>query len=518
MVRATVSGWYIIIETDDSTVENFLRFSYTKTEFNAFTKKYQTVKKNKKLFERTKKDQKTGHQFYLISLGWAPYIIPIFSAYLPAEDVQNLRNGYFAPYPRTTPFQELRDNQNGDILHILKHRMALFSVYTGYGKSQCISVLAKYFSQDLGKKVLLVTPSTKPRDELVKRIKDLYGIEVPVKKFGGPGKIQTLITQGFTNRKDYKDPVKREALKKELESFDILLVDEVEYCINESGEFIFGACSNVECKYAFSGTSDRMTGEIIDFKNGLTPSIGENFKLINIFGQSVVFDKPKDKIIDYIQIESQAMAKVNLGGEDVSANIYNNVMTKLFTDDDICKLIIRIAKKFPLLYIPVNNLVNMINHWIDSYFLGKLRVLLICGEGYIYIDLQGNRTKVDLAGACEYIQRGMVDVIPSTSSGFRALDLPGLSNTLLIAGSIAGMTLQQVGRVARSEHMNIITLVPKGKRKLPVYTEESRKREELIKNYYEGCKITTVYLSDTDIEYYNGEDTAPSPILPPNSI
>ena len=82
---------------------------------------------------------------------------------------------------RTQEFQELRDYQNQDILHCLKYKFGLFSCYTGYGKTTVIATLAKYYYNDLGKKVLLVTPQTKPRDELVKRIESSYGIKVSTK-------------------------------------------------------------------------------------------------------------------------------------------------------------------------------------------------------------------------------------------------------------------------------------------------------------------------------------------------
>ena len=71
-------------------------------------------------------------------------------------------------------------------------------------KTSVIAVLAKYFSVDLGKRVLLVTPQTKPRDELIKRIKNNYNIDVPTKIMSGQG-IQSMITNGLMNRSILKD-------------------------------------------------------------------------------------------------------------------------------------------------------------------------------------------------------------------------------------------------------------------------------------------------------------------------
>ena len=96
-------------------------------------------------------------------------------------------------------------------------------------KTQVIATLAKYYYNDLGKKVLLVTPQTKPRDELIKRIKKCYNIDVSTKL--GQGRLQAMITQGLMNKKDIKDPNKEKDIISELESFDVVLVDEVEYVL-----------------------------------------------------------------------------------------------------------------------------------------------------------------------------------------------------------------------------------------------------------------------------------------------
>ena len=104
---------------------------------------------------------------------------------------------------------------------------------------------------------------------------------------------------------------------------------------------------------------------------------------------------------------------------------------------------------------------------------------------------KGNKTKLkNLEEACEYVRNGMVDIIPSTSSGFRALDLPGLENICLIAGKVAGVTLQTVGRVARGTHMNIISFQPASDKKIPVYSNGMEERDAMLHDYYKYCNIT----------------------------
>ena len=497
MIRTGIFGNNIVIETDDPSVRSLLEFSVTKDIFSPVFRRVIPATVRGKIYNRKKTDPKTKHVFFEVGIGWITYIINIFGKYLFTEDLNNLRGAILHQTYRIYPFNELYPEQNSDVLHLLKYKFGLFSVYTGYGKTSVIAALANYFYKELNKKVLLVTPNKKPQDELLKRIKTNYGIDVS-KKLGN-GNIQSIIVQGFCNRNDVKDPTSWNTLKKEFESFDVLLADEVEYCINPSGELIFDACNNLQYRYGFSGTADKVRGELINLQNGLEdPAVYNNIGLIKYFGPTLVYRKPLNKEIDLITVRTSSLNKISM--KDVNKNNLSlSVLTTIFTNPEVCKTIVNVCKAFPLMYIPINNLVDIINHWIDNYFKGTFRILLVCNEGYIYYDLQGNRTKHTLEEACELIKKGEVDVIPSTSSGFRALDLPNLQNTLLFAGKIGGAILQQVGRVARSTHMNIITLAPKNNRKIPVFSKGSDARADLIKEYYKYCDITEVYIEEEDL-------------------
>ena len=180
-------------------------------------------------------------------------------------------------------------------------------------------------------------------------------------------------------------------------------------------------------------------------------------------------------------------------------NLYLEIMTKIFTNPEVSKTIARIAKTYPMTFIPINNLHNIIYEWIDNYFIGSFRILLVCGEGYLYYDLLGTRYNLSLQEACDKIKSSEVDVIFSTSSGFRALDFPNLKNILLIQGKIAGSVLQQVGRVARQKEFNIITLEPANGKPLPVHTKSQKIRKNMINEYYSYCKINEKIIHDNDL-------------------
>jgi hypothetical protein len=66
-------------------------------------------------------------------------------------------------------------------------------------KTQVIATLTDY-AYSMGESVLLVTPGKKAQDELVKRCKSAFGLDIPSKD----GRLDCMITSGLKNRKDSK--------------------------------------------------------------------------------------------------------------------------------------------------------------------------------------------------------------------------------------------------------------------------------------------------------------------------
>lgn len=359
-----------------------------------------------------------------------------------------------------------------------------------------IAVLANYY-YSLGKKVLIVTPQTKPRDEIVKRMKNLYDLDIPTKD----ERLGCIITAGLLNRNDVKNPDSLKKLEALWKSYEVVLVDEVEYTINPGGKFLYDRLSGADYMIGFSGTSDKQNAEVISFHDGLGDVILRNRDLVSYFGPSLVFRMPVAMKIDNITIPTAAMDMIKFEKSDFSedSNVYLNVMNRIWKSPEICNVVCKVIRKFPKLFVPLNNLTQVLDYWIDNYFLGKFRVILVCSEGYIYYDLAGNRTRVKLDDACKIIENSEVDVILSTSSGWRALDFPSLDSILLVSNNIAGSVLQAIGRVARGDHMNIISLSSASGRKVPVYSKGAENRDELIKSYYKYCEITDSVLHEINL-------------------
>ena len=365
-------------------------------------------------------------------------------------------------------------------------------------KTQVIATLANYY-YSIGKSVLIVTPNKKPNEEVVKRCKTAFNLTVPSDDL----RINNIITNGLLNRNDIKDPDSLAMFEELWASYQVVLCDEVEYTINNGGKFLYDRLTGAEQLYGFSGSADKTGGEMITFRDGLSDVVIRNKDLIKYFGPSLVYRRPVTLNINYISVLTASLNSVDLKDIKFSANsgekqenIYLKLMTRLWTNPSVCRTLVQAIKRYPKMYIPMNNLNEIIKCWIDNYFLGTFRVLLICHEGYVYYDLSGNRTVLkDLSEACDYVKNGLVDVIPSTSSGFRALDIPGLENIGLFAGKVAGVTLQTVGRTARGTNMNIITFKPLGRR-IPIYSKGVDERDEMIHEYYKYCNIKDIEITE----------------------
>lgn len=490
----------IRLQTDDPSARYLLEASDWKFQYLPWKRKMGNIQVTEKIYDEKRVSMnENGLYTFTLGLGWAPYIANTFKNALSQADYDTLVNVIVADTYRTVPFPELRDYQNDDILHLLHYRIGLFGCYTGYGKTQVIATLANYY-YGIGKSVLIVTPNKKPNEEVVKRCKTAFDLEVPSQDL----RINNIITNGLLNRNDIKNPETLKLYEQLWAGYQVVLCDEVEYTINAGGKFLYDRLTGAEMFYGFSGSADKTGGEMITFREGLSEVVIRNKDLIKYFGPSIIYRRPVTLDIDYVSIFTESLNNVDFSDIDFSGNIkkenvYMKVMTRIWTNPEVCKVLVKTVKKFPKLYIPMNNLQDIISCWIDNYFVGTFRILLICHEGYIYYDLEGNRYPLrDLSQACEYVRDGLVDVIPSTSSGFRALDIPGLENIGLFAGKVAGVTLQTVGRTARGEHMNIITFKPRGRR-VPIYSKGVLERENMIHEYYKYCSMKDVNILEEEL-------------------
>ncbi len=490
----------LVLLTDDPSIHFYLESKQSQYQYIPWKKQWGYVDKVLKIYEPGKHSLGGGNYKYVLGLGWAAYLLGVFKDKISIDDYNDiLKNVIMADVYRTTPFPELRDYQNDDVLFLLKYRTGLYCVNTGYGKTQVIATLVNYAHEVLGKKVLLVCPSNKARDELVKRCKNVFGITVSTQDKDMNGEVDCIITSGLMNTKKVKDPILCEPFKKVLSEYEWVLVDEVEYTINAAGQFLYDCCTGAERFYAFSGTADKEQAKILSFAQGLDDAVIRNKDLIKYFGPSLIYRMPLNIDIDDIIIKTTALDNLKLGEIDKDGNVYQQVMNAIWTDPNICNVITKIIKRFPMLFIPINNLNCVIDNWMQSYFIGRFRTLLISSRGYQYFDLDGSVKSLTLDEVCQYAKDDLIDVIPGTASSYRALDIPKLENIFLIQGVRAGIVLQSIGRVARGEHMNIISIEPYSKRKIPVYSKGVVNRKEMFGDYYQYCNLTEQVIDEVNL-------------------
>lgn len=120
--------------TDDPSVKCMLEFKQRENKYIPWIKKWRTVETITKIYEEKKPQPINGIWTFTIQLGWASYIANVFAPFISQEEYMNVIGAIMADSYPTTPFPNLRDYQNDDILHLLKYKLGLFTVYTGYGK------------------------------------------------------------------------------------------------------------------------------------------------------------------------------------------------------------------------------------------------------------------------------------------------------------------------------------------------------------------------------------------------
>lgn len=123
----------IKIFTDDPSVKCMLEFSQKETKYIPWIKSWQTVTTLTKLYEEKKVKPINGIWTFTLGLGWASYIANMFCNNISQQEYLGILSAIMADSYPTTPFPNLRDYQNDDILHILKYKLGLFTVFTGYG-------------------------------------------------------------------------------------------------------------------------------------------------------------------------------------------------------------------------------------------------------------------------------------------------------------------------------------------------------------------------------------------------
>lgn len=439
---------------------------------------------------RTKKfDWKTGLDASYIALtqdgaifqaGFAPYIYYHLNDHL-SEEAKNILMDYTRG-DVIHEFDGLRDTQPEDLALLLSFKRGIFSVFTGYGKTQVIAKLIEYIVKVRQEKVLVITPGSKPLDEVVLRVRDVAGLQPSY--FDYDSLYNAININGFLRSNSY-DP--EHPYWKDVKW---VIADECEYCLTDSSIAMLDRCVNIEHCYGFSGTADKSCADRITMRSGLSPQIQRNKNLVGHFGFSIVHRKPSGFDIDIIDIKTSMFNDL----EDVRLTddvTYSEVVKEIFINPRFCRGLKAIVEKEKQgIYIPMGRL-EVIYYWLNNVFTWKNGCIVnICGDG-IQVWSEGVKVKdINLDELKSMVENREVEVIVGTRSSYRAIDLPNLSKIIPLTSQVASNVLQQIGRVARKRRFQIFNLIPMIY--VSCYTGDLRKRTQLINSYYEDCNINRI--------------------------
>ena len=125
----------LVLVTDDGSVKYFLESKQREWAYSPFKKEWGWQNKLFKIYEPGPHTMPKGLYKYELGLGWCCYLLGAFDNKISKDNKEQLiKDVVAADFYRTTPFTNLRDYQNEDVLFLLKYRMGLMNVYTGYGK------------------------------------------------------------------------------------------------------------------------------------------------------------------------------------------------------------------------------------------------------------------------------------------------------------------------------------------------------------------------------------------------
>lgn len=375
-------------------------------------------------------------------------------------------------------FENLTDEQNEYLSKLFSYKIGLFQCFTGFGKSEILATLARYF-EDNNIQTLFITSSSAALIELKDRACRKFNVK-------DPGYYDTNSVINFISSKGFwsSSLSKESDVVKHLESTKVILFDEVEQSLNNSMiESLDTILLNRECMYGFSATTNKVG------INRLSPSSEDyfepnNYRLVSYFGYSTVYLRPNNRVINLVKVSSSKVIK--LPGE-VEVFDLSYVKDNLYTSDDYINELNNLFTNHVTgtTFIPINRtqVIYSILPRLDS----KLNVLILNSTGYTY---KGDI--ITMNEAKKLVNEGKVDLFFSTRSGYNSIDFPKISNIfLMLEERNPSSLLQAVGR-SREKEVNIYYI--NFLNKIPIYSNKVKEQVRLISNYYKLSTITNKYI------------------------
>ena len=370
--------------------------------------------------------------------------------------VKNLEKSGTVYYP---DFTELRNYQMLDAELILQHKNGIIQLYTGYGKTWLIAWLCRY----LPRPILITEPSYAMCEEIQTRLTDM-NIDTT--------DIHIINPVGYMARGNRDDTW--------VSSVKTLLSDETS--ITESMEKLLGMM-DPEIMYAFTYTPDKYNNYNLSYLMNYRLN-DDTCKILKYFGPTLVYAKLKKPL--EINVDP-----LHLGGCKFKINEYENWKYKkavdiCFRSPELSGYIASCIDKCssPILFPYTDH--KQVTRFMTDYKLANYHLCIWSASGIQYsmgVPLGTRDSVKDMTTlqAIKYlVDNNLIDVLFCSSVGFKGVDLPNLSNLILMVGSNAGNTIQIIGRVCRSDAPRIF--LPKNLDENEMYSASFTKRLRWIKS------------------------------------
>lgn len=124
----------LVVRSDEAVTKAQLEFRRKETKWCPWTKSFREEEVINKIYDNPRRiGPIAGVWRFEIGKGWAAFLAQMFKGKIDSESYKNILRIILADSYRTLPFSGLRDYQNEDVLHLLKYKIGLASLNTGYG-------------------------------------------------------------------------------------------------------------------------------------------------------------------------------------------------------------------------------------------------------------------------------------------------------------------------------------------------------------------------------------------------
>jgi hypothetical protein len=471
----------IIIDKNESMVvipsklfnPNLFEYEYGCMMYNYYSCKVEWGTKTFKMYATNR-----NKSIYKIRLGLATYYLNTHYHLLKGSDDEKVlldiiinKSGWY-----TDPMH-LRHDQNDALINLSKINRGIISVYTGWGKTEVTSVMVKNLLTNTTGNILVLGNKNTIIDELKNRLSKVIDY---TPEYFGDSRLNVISPVGFMASNYYKSGQSDDWFK----SVKCVIMDEVD-CISNSASELLLKLDKLGCEYFYgmSATADKKRARRIPADTSLLSMMNPDLNaVVNTFSHSVVHCKPDNFNINLVKVN---MGRLNcdfihdVDPNNIAYDITYNVVTSKKYLDFLYKVMNK-GKPF----VPINY-TTIIDEWIN-HFKDK-RLITISSMGYNYYVNGTLQDKFSLEDLKSVVKIGEFDAIFTTASGFSALDLPELTDVVLLAGTMANSIIQYIGRVSRSKEFTI--WYANFDNKVPSYTNKLNNQLELVKEYYANCNI-----------------------------